>query len=118
MKTPEEVKDALAYHGDTICDKRCSYHKWQGTGYDCSSILCQDALAYIEYLESQIPSWMPVKDIMPAQWQYVLVIDHYDEDAWEPSIAFWDGEKWTIANETVVARVTHWMAIPKPPKEE
>lgn len=53
MKTHDEIKKGLGYHGWTLCDKECSYGEMKGTGYDCSSELCGDALIYIEQLETK-----------------------------------------------------------------
>jgi hypothetical protein len=54
MKKPEEIKKALGYHGWMLCDKDCPYGGYKGSGYDCSTELCGDALLLIEQLESKL----------------------------------------------------------------
>lgn len=53
MKTPDEIKTGLSYHGWTLCDNDCPYSDWKGTGYDCSNQLCMDSHTYIEQLERE-----------------------------------------------------------------
>ena len=45
MKTPEEIKKGLLYHGNTLCDDDCPYRPLNGFG--CRGLLCDDALALI-----------------------------------------------------------------------
>ena len=53
MKTPEEIKKALAVHGaeDGDCEGCPLNHKLR---MDCSELLCAAALEYIEQLEETI----------------------------------------------------------------
>lgn len=54
MKTPDEIKKALAVHGGEWCDscEGCPYeHQLR---MDCSELMCANALAYIEQLEETI----------------------------------------------------------------
>ena len=50
VKTPEEIKKGLLYHGNTLCDDDCPYRLLNGFG--CKGMLCDDALAYIQKLET------------------------------------------------------------------
>ena len=52
-RTPDEVKKGLGYHGWTLCDNDCPYGGFKGSGYDCSTELCGDALVLIQRLEAQ-----------------------------------------------------------------
>ena len=113
MKTPEEIKYGLASHGYEICDKRCAYHDWRGTGYDCCSMLCQDAHTYIEQLESQIPRWIPVEERLPEKHAGVIVCC---EEGFVDLMTH-DGKHWNW-NGRYEDSVTHWMPLPEPPKEE
>ena len=50
MKTPEDIKTALAHcRLETMCDSRCPYYR-EG----CGDELRTDALAYINQLEEQV----------------------------------------------------------------
>ena len=121
MKTLEETKYGLGSHGYEICDKRCAYHDWRGTGYDCSSMLCQDALAHIEKLEAQIPRWIPVEErlpeaevlaanFQPGTYGYTDLIIGYVTSREQGCFAENEHE--------LLHSVTHWMPLPEPPKEE
>lgn len=59
-----------------------------------------------------IQRWIPVTERLPEQGQEVIV---YDGGVLKPKVfcyLFWDKnfDNW--------ARVTHWMPLPEPPKEE
>lgn len=111
MKTPEEIKYGLASHGYEICDKRCAYHDWRGTGYDCCSMLCQDAHTYIEKLEAKIPLWIPVEERLPAKSKTVLVVADGMVD-----IACFSENGWGLYT-LECCTITHWMPMPEPPEE-
>lgn len=126
MKTPEEIKYGLASHGYEICDKRCAYHDFRGTGYDCSSMLCQDAHTYIEKLESQIPRWIPVEERLPKALRH-----YYGECSFSDDVLVYDGVRVRVAyycntttwwhdgrDEDDIIDVTHWMPLPEPPIKE
>ena len=63
------------------------------------------------------PRWVPVTERLPDKGQKVLI---YWREAGEPAIdtAFWQGE-WAALHWTNMGdKVTHWMPLPEPPKEE
>lgn len=51
MKTPDEIKKGLLYHGNTLCDDDCPYQPLNGFG--CRGMLCDDAFALIQQLEEK-----------------------------------------------------------------
>lgn len=70
MKTPDEIKKGLkccGCHALTACNENCPY--WG----DCGS-LEEDALAYIQQLEAQIPRWIPVEERLPEVEKRVLLL--------------------------------------------
>ena len=81
-------------------------------------ILCQQAADAIEELMRRCeqfpymppPAWIPVTERLPektgiyAVWTAKGFGNHL-------SASHWDGESWSL-------RVTHWMPLPTPPKEE
>ena len=66
-----------------------------------------------------VQEWISVKDRLPEE--KVNCIVHYkhaycdNDDYWEIGICFYDGEKFQI---NLAYKVTHWMPIPQPTKEE
>lgn len=61
--------------------------------------------------------WISIEDELPEKWRYVLALDEYDEESWKPCIAYIDDKGW-VAGGIVGCKITHWMPLPEPPKEE
>lgn len=112
MKNPDEIKRGLVEAIEEV--------SWVTEGGDAHDLIdtCEkahasmaDALAYIRQLESQAPKWISVEEMLPdgEENRYLIRMDHGFIDT-----AIWDGEweLWADAGE-----VTHWMPLPKPPKE-
>ena len=77
-----------------------------------SCYLCEQAADALEELEKQVPKWIPVTERLPEYGQRVIahsggVVAHTVHFCY-----FWnkDYDSWQ--------RVTHWMPLPEPPKEE
>ena len=73
-----------------------------------------DALAIAQYLVDRgvtVQEWISVKDRLPEPTYCVLVVGAYSEMAIDALGT--DGE-WM----GMVEDITHWMPLPKPPKEE
>lgn len=60
------------------------------------------------------PKWIPVTEALPKNGWWCLV---WGSDWNIPIMAFYDGKKWTDA-QFEHPKVTHWMPLPQPPKEE
>lgn len=66
-----------------------------------------------------VQEWISVKDRLPEE--KVNCIVHYkhayceNDDYWAIGICFYDGKKFQI---DWAYKVTHWMPLPEPPKEE
>ena len=66
-----------------------------------------------------VQEWISVKDRLPGK--NVNCIVHYkhaycnNDDYWAIGSCFYDGEKFQIG---LAYKVTHWMPLPEPPKEE
>lgn len=139
-KTPDEIKRGLEcckrYMGgapDSNCDV-CPYQ------YSCSG-LYDDFLAYIRQLESQVPKWISVEERLPGTEDPVLILvketEHYGLHKEKSKVyycqylAYWDDDEWYTSwcngcrkiSDTAKEpnadeyEVTHWMPLPKPPKE-
>lgn len=70
-----------------------------------------------EKAAEQIPEWVPVTKRLPNKGQKVLI---YWREAGEPAIdtAFWQGRWAALHWVNMGDKVTHWMPLPEPPKEE
>lgn len=117
MKTPEEVKKALACCENADC-KACPYDSIGITIVECLDELVRDALAYITQLEARVPKWINIHDMEPDDNTVAVVLARNTEN-WGFSkfiiAAFINGEWLCVQPEWVV---THWMPIPEIPKEE
>lgn len=74
-------------------------------------------------LEAQVPRWISVEERMPEAGNYVLCFCE-DEDGYEwhtvGRVQCWD-DKWDLDIDTdheYREKVTHWMQLPEPPKED
>lgn len=124
MKTPEEIKRGLecccAANHCLSRDGRteCSY---DGT-YFCIQNMANDALAYIQQLEAQIPKWISVEERLPEKQGDYIVLYSFGET----NVQRFAGVMYFIRyderphfeNDGLYGlHVTHWMSLPEPPKE-
>lgn len=133
MKTPEEVKNALACCENADC-KACPYDSIGITIVECLDALVRDAFCYIKQLEARVPMWISVKDRLPEPNTDVLLIAHGWKErsvyigrlrtveptkSWLTGITS-KGSDWTIWGFSYIVEpiVTHWMPLPEPPKED
>lgn len=71
MKTPEEIKKGLeCCTKDGDCT-RCPYNHIYGRM--CKVYRNNDALAYIQRLEAQVPKWISVEERLPENEKPVLI---------------------------------------------
>lgn len=130
MKTPEEIRKALECCGaDKPCRacRECPYHP----EIDSCSRMARDALSYIRKLESQIadlgkkvPKWIDVDERLPEKNENVLIA----ADGYVYSASYYEySDGMAFSTETGddifcaghgKDKVTHWMYLPEPPKEE
>ena len=95
-----------------MCDPACRYY---GFG-DCFPYRFADHLIANGVT---VQEWISVDERLPEE--KVNCIVHYkhaycdNDDYWAIGICFYDGEKFQIDWSY---KVTHWMPLPKPPKEE
>lgn len=63
--------------------------------------------------------WISVKDRLPKRGQWVLCSDLQGvyKKIYEDGI-FYDGDTYCYCAVGKIDNITHWMALPKPPKEE
>ena len=131
MKKPEEIKKGLACCAEAspgACE-RCPYVN------DCEDFgackLPRDALAYINQLEARVPKWIPVgAEEKPMHGEEYLCIcalpdDPMNECKWIMVLTYYahgsngyvDRPHFTDEGLNGMT-VTHWMPLPKMPKEE
>lgn len=120
MKTPEEIKEAMrhcltsdSYAIPDPC-RICPF------GENCHDGMT-DALAYIEQLEAAQPKWISVKDRLPGEQtdRYFVTIKTY-EGIQVTQTCVW---AWNENDEVGKFihwgdKITHWMPMPEPPKED
>ena len=98
MKTPEELANELAYSFDGCCDQ--CFQEGVVAGY-----------------QAAVPQWISVKDRLPEEDQEVLMYD----GIFILTCLFWKSRKlafqWELSSG-IICNPTHWMPLPKPPKEE
>lgn len=76
--------------------------------------LCRAAA---DLLEQDAPSWISVKDKLPEMSGYYLVCTHNTfYDTYCISKVYFSGGMWGSLRKRYT-NVTHWMPLPKPPKE-
>ena len=130
MKLHEKIKKGLAY-----CDSRdnmlngcavgCPY--WYDKDGCHSTEMKIDALAYIQQLEERQPRWISVIDRIPApetrviasavdnDGESIVVITTYTHRLYGLGLRGWI-EPWQCFSCNY--KITHWMPLPEPPKEE
>lgn len=129
MKTPEEIKKGLECCGaDEPCEECCPYHPEVNS---CIEMIARDALFYIRQLENQIadlgkkvPKWIDVDERLPDKNENVLIA----ANGYVHSAAYYEySDGMAFSTETGddifcaghgKDKVTHWMPLPEPPKEE
>ena len=120
MKKPEEIKKGLeCCNQKCVGDKFCPYDEYSNA---CENTLHKDALAYIQQLEAQVPRWISAKT-PPKEWREndkdgTLINFQVYSPEYGVDIGNWveTAKMWVIMG--LPAKVTHWMPLPKAPKED
>lgn len=75
-----------------------------------------DAKEERERLKEQIPRWIPVTERLPEKIGYYLAhIANINQMSMATDVvALWDGNHFYVSS---FVAVTHWMPLPKPPKD-
>ena len=119
MKTPDDIKKGLAGCSARRCAKDCPY----GDTIPCVMMMHKDACEYVQQLEAQAPKWISVEERLPEHWRmddkdktlinYLVYMPEYGVD-----IGNWfkPAKRWVVMG--LPAKVTHWMPLPEPPKED
>ena len=77
---------------------------------------CFRAANAIDELQSQLPKWIPVTERLPDYDKAVLC--HCRANIIETLCLENDGHWYGYSGRYMKGFVTHWMPLPKPPKEE
>lgn len=120
MKTPEEIKKGLTLcshegHGEEIICERCPYDGNSSAVLICTRRLSEDAFAYIQQLEAQVPRWISVKKRLPEDTgKYIVCTTKGSVYCTRFIVHSWRRDFQTDIN----THITHWMPMPEPPKED
>lgn len=106
MEKHEKVKQAL----NQCSLERCAYCPYKRDG--CVDALLDDALEYINELETRAQRWIRVEDDLPEKDTEVMV---YDKGGLF-GLAYYDSAG-TWHSYATCYRITHWMPLPKAPEE-
>lgn len=112
MKTPEEIKHALTHCAKNRSCIDCPFHPY------CSDSF-EETVRYIEQLESNQSKWYSIKERLPEEGQKIMMAN-----VKHPSVQLIGRYKADQTPETIrlfglkVGKVTHWMPLPEPPKED
>ena len=65
------------------------------------------------------PRWISVEEMLPKRYEHVLVTTRFTDEG-EPDfeIAYISLRGWVKEEGHLYGKVTHWMPLPEPPKEE
>ena len=122
MKKPEEIKKGLV---EAI--EEASWAVERGDAHDLIDAVdntlasMANALAYIQQLEAQVPRWIPVEERLPATDDDVLIVTNNEfGTGYEVGQGYYDicDEEWFGHAYVGTIDVTHWMPLPKAPKED
>lgn len=132
MKMPEEIKAGLECCIKACdCDNNCPYMP----EINCTLAQRQDALAYIQQLEAQVPKWISVEERLPEDT--LAPAKKTPFKAIKVLVAIKAKNGFTVRTQTRFKEtrypggkavtewkwrhsagvVTHWMPLPEPPKE-
>lgn len=124
MKTPNEIKKGLEccapVNDDGVCagdDGLCSDCPYNGTEH-CGDKLKRDAFELINQLESAQPKWISVDDKLPDGFKTVIVCREIKKGTLKVEQGYRNSNGWWRLYGSGLKRVTHWIELPKPPKEE
>lgn len=113
MKSHDEIKKGLEYlHIKDIAQKLEAWE--EGVAYEYVEDIAADALALIQQLEAQVPSWISVEERLPEPNTVVIVGGNGKVTS---GIYHGTYGLWTTHGEI---DFDYWMPLPQPPemKEE
>lgn len=117
MKSPDQIKKALECCRGTYCPKECPYYDECKIGSD---VVITDFKEYVQRLESQVPRWIPVTEILP-KGEVLAVSDRGTMHIGYIEYHTYDGVRMCMCEDydsgVVMSGVTHWMLLPSTPEE-
>lgn len=122
MKTPEEIKKGLKHCSEIGC-MGCPYHDEDCSPHNPFQKCADDALTYIQQLESQIAEvgkkvsrWIDVDERLPEKGEPVVALCRYE---FAPDEYYLQFERYDPhSNMWQDGSARHWLTLPEPPKEE
>ncbi len=107
----DKLSDYLQNHYNEVE----ALHRLNDSEYLCGIGTCLDSIDADSFdAPDTYPAWINVKDELPAIGEPVLVFD----DASDMMFGFMSSDGyWLETGSEFPCNVTHWMPLPKPPKE-
>lgn len=107
----DKLRDYLQNHYNEVE----ALHRPNDSEYLCGIGTCLDSIDADSFdVPDTYPAWISVKDELPAIGEPVLVFD----DASDMMFGFMSSDGyWLETGSELPCNVTHWMPLPKPPKE-
>ena len=102
---------------DIICPACPRYEQYEyGGTAECREKLMQEAAIR----EQEQRRWIPVTERPKARGYYLVTVKHWLNGNPVTREAFWNDEDWLSCEKyrEITPRVTHWMPLPEPPKED
>ena len=116
-RTPEEIIEANRHCSRCFCDE-CAYF----SAIECQTDLRRDCADLIKHLEAKQPKWISVKERLPVKQFRVIVRTGHGlvTTGWRSyHVDVRGGELWEVDEaHNYHNDVTHWMPLPKEPKED
>ena len=113
MKKPDEIKKAMVYCVELSCPgEKCPYYHAES----CAQDKTYDAIALIQQLEAQVPTWISVEERLPPLGEVLICTrGHYVTVAWFHAYGKFETGGGLMLDKKFVS---HWMKMPEPPKED
>ena len=118
-ETLEKVKKGIEYCSKNVLDpcNGCPYERIGDDEWKCG--LNADALFCIKQLEAQVPKWISVEGNPPDVTEDAIAYNAYGEMMIGKIFETSNGKhKCEDGYSEDMLNVTHWMPLPKAPKEE
>ena len=120
MDVREKLVKLLENHCAVIGEDNCkASQSGKCTPRDCAICLASDLISNGVTVQEE-RRWIPVTDSPKGKGCYIVVVNHWVNGKPVVREAYWNGCDWLSCDKNweLTPRVTHWIPMPQPPKEE